>query len=272
MTSFVRIILPATLTSVLYSASVSAATVTALGATVSTDVSENAPPTVDSVYNAADPTIPQSLPEPFSSIQLADFQGNGGNADVAAALDDLSYSVPDGTGTFAYSGKDFGRVSVTDNAKANSPNNNSIDIRSFAQYTFSFELDPGETMLANFDFTYSVKIDNDVQNSASVFWELTTPESARSDIFREIDYFNTPVSDPVDETVNVMQSAILDQAGIYNFTLWAEIPEQEFKNSKKDVIVTFDDVYMEVINIPEPSSASLLMLAGCTFLLRRKRS
>ncbi|WP_377177875.1 PEP-CTERM sorting domain-containing protein [Rubritalea tangerina] len=248
-----------------------AATVTALGATVSTFVSDNTPTIVDATFTAVDPTDPTSLPDPFEVGQTADFQGNGGNAIVDARLDDLNYYIPDGAGTIGYTGTNFGFIAVQDDSRSPSPNAQKIDIASSASYSISFELAPGETRLAALDLTYRVFIDNDVQNNATVSWELVSPSNTKLGITDSIDYMQPVPNDPYQETEMISQSTIINQAGIYTFNLTAEIPEQEFQNSKKDVVIILDDINVRVTNIPEPSAVTMLALASCGLLLRRRR-
>lgn len=115
-------------------------------------------------------------------------------------------------------------------------------------------------MQALFAMTYNIAIDSGNSNSANIFWELSGPG---------VD--NVLFSGTADEPGQANDFIIIDQAGSYTITFGADVPLQEFQNSKKSVTANIDTFSFEVTSIPEPSSAALLMLAGSTFLLRRKR-
>jgi hypothetical protein len=272
-----RLLSSIALTTTLICASAQAATVTALGVVVSTFISEETPSEEEFTYNENSLTNPALPSNPFQSQRVADFGGNATNGLVTGRANDLTYGEPEGTGTISYTGTDILSASVTEAIGTVGDVKQKIDIGAFAQYTIEFELGVGETKIANLDMTYRIALDNDQSNSAVVSWELLGPGMNRINDFSFTDTRShnplapPPANTPVDEIVDVNSTVTLTEAGTYTFTIFTQIPDQDFNNGKKSAIAEVTDFYAEVVNIPEPSSSSLLLLGSASFLLRRKR-
>jgi len=206
----------------------------------------------------SDLPTPISFPDPFQSTELLDFSGNDGR--ITSSATELTLSAPGG-GTFLYTGENTNSVNVADDSPASSASKK-LQAKGISQSTIEFTLGTGDVMQVIFAMEYSLAIAADNKNNANLFWELRGP----GDTFI---FGNTETVEGTEQPVG--DSTIINIVGAYTFTFGAEVPLQEFQNSEKGIIANINDFSFEVTSIPEPSSAVLLLLGGCSFLLRRKR-
>lgn len=230
---------------------------------------------------------------PIATSQTMEFNNNHSGPIRAAATHMTQTDNHAGAGTFSFSAGD---ISPSTERPANwpTPNNltgpfggadgnvipvdqsfgtvSKVQAGSHATFTVTFDLGVGETKQANLWLNYTIEITNGNQNEATVEWTLTAPDMSTIGI-SSIDNRLVEDSDPnIDETVNTGEmSTILDQAGTYTLSISADIPYQDFNNYQHSASATLDAVYFEVVNIPEPSSTTLLGLALGASLLRRRR-
>ncbi|WP_018969220.1 PEP-CTERM sorting domain-containing protein [Rubritalea marina] len=259
-----------------------AATVTSLDVTASTYVSNLVPleevfsdspdpsPNVTPDPNDAEPIT--LVPDPFRSQRIGDFNGNGVDALVTGQVGALSYG--EASGGFYYTGTNILESSVKEDVDNGRTSSAKLTLGAFAQYEFAFTISGTEQKRANLDFTYNIQISNEQNNSATVFWELQSVTNGRIDALSgEITRSHDPGNSGVDEIADVVRSVDLN-AGDYVFTIYTEVPDQEFNNGNKSASASIIDFYGEVVDIPmvpEPSAVSLFGLASLLGLMRRRR-
>lgn len=128
-----------------------------------------------------------------------------------------------------------------------------------ASTTFSVTFDIGlAPKLANLNLDWTIDPNND-SDQVEVTWEL-----------KKNGVPSLGISGSDMESGSINESTILSQ-GSYELIITLNAPIHNYSNHNKTLFAQLDSVYFEVVDIPEPCSAGLLIIGFFTMLMRRLR-
>jgi hypothetical protein len=218
-----KILLPIFLSSFLCMVPTSAATVTALGAIVSTYVEGNSPEV--SLIEDTDYLMDALTPDPFLSAQFIDLKGNGKDGFITAELSALNYQEDHaGDGTFLITSSGVTSTHIGAITDINVRQDNTIQVSALSEHVIDFSLAAGETRLANLDLAHSFVIDSGNQDSeVSLTWQLVGPNGEVTDLSGS---FSQILSGANIQLASTSQSTTLTEAGNYTLTVSVALPDQ----------------------------------------------
>lgn len=139
-----------------------------------------------------------------------------------------------------------------------------VDASARLEWTISFELTAGESGNLELNFDYDVQ---DLGLPSSLSWSLTGPDS-NSGVFAG--NFDTS-SGSANFVGTTSQSSLISTAGLYTFTITAEVPLQSVNNTSSGES-SFSNFALDFtsVPVPEPSAGALLALSLAALCSRRR--